>query len=142
MVEQQTIQPAQGKGAVGGGQGRLDFKLRRGLDLPITGAPDQAIEDGPAITSCALIGADYLGLKPRMQVAEGDRVRLGQPLFADRRFEDVVYTAPAGGRVRAVNRGPRRVLESVVIDIDEQDEPIAFSRYQAEELEGLEAEDA
>lgn len=114
------------------------FKLKKGLDLPITGAPEQRIEDGPAVSSCAVVGADYLELKPKMLVAEGDRVRLGQPLFSDRRYEGVVYTAPAGGRIRAINRGARRVLESVVVDIDEEEEPVAFARYEAGELQNLE----
>ena len=131
------MQPSSGNGSGGDGQGRLDFKLKKGLDLPIAGAPDQRIEDGPTVASCALIGLDHLGLKPKMQVAEGDRVKLGQPLFADRRFEGIVYTAPAGGKVRAVNRGPRRVLESVVIDIDEQEEPVDFDRCEPAEIERL-----
>ena len=128
-----------GKSAVAGsGQGGLHFKLRKGLDLPITGAPDQQIEEGIARTSCAVIGADYMGLKAKLQVAEGDRVQQGQPLFTDRRFDAVQYTAPIGGTVRAINRGQRRVLESVVIDPDDKDDPIEFSRVDAEAIGGLE----
>lgn len=115
----------------------FSFKLKKGLDLPIAGAPEQRIEDGPPVTSCAVVGADHLGLKPKLQVAEGDRVHLGQPLFSDRRFDRVLYTAPAGGTVRAINRGARRVLESIVIDIDEQDQPLTFDRCGAEEIAGL-----
>lgn len=137
MVGHQAMQPSKNNGSGGHDRGRIDFKIKKGLDLPIAGAPDQRIEDGPAIASCALIGLDHLGLKPKMEVAEGDRVKLGQPLFADRRFEGVVYTAPAGGIVRAINRGPRRVLESVVIDIDEQEEPVDFARCAAPEIDRL-----
>lgn len=126
------------RSSAGSGQGGLSFRIKKGLDLPIAGAPDQRIEDGPAVSSCALIGADYLGLKPRMVVAEGDRVRLGQPLFSDRRFDGVLYTAPAGGTVRAIHRGARRVLQSVVIDLDETEDPVAFAQYDAESIGGLE----
>ena len=73
-----------------------------------------------------MIGTDYVGLKPKMLVEEGDIVRLGQPLFADKRHEGVVMTAPAGGRIQAINRGARRVLESVVIEIDETADAVAF----------------
>ena len=118
-------------------QSQLDFKIKKGLDLPIAGAPDQQIEDGPAIVSCALIGADHLDLKAKLLVAEGDQVRLGQPLFADRRFDSVLYTAPAGGTVRAINRGARRVLQSVVIDLDDEDDPVAFTQVDAEAIDGL-----
>ncbi len=114
-----------------------DFALSKGLDLPITGAPEQKIEDGPEVASCALVGADHVGLKPGMQVEAGERVKLGQPLFIDKRFEGVVYTAPAGGTVRAVNRGARRVLQSVVIDIDEGAEAVAFAKCSADGLDRL-----
>lgn len=131
------MQPSDKNSAAGSG---LTFKISKGLDLPIAGAPDQRIEDGPPVVSCALIGADYLGLKPKMLVAEGDQVRQGQPLFEDRRFEGVVFTAPAGGTVRAINRGARRVLESVVIDIDEAVEPVEFEAHDPEAIDRLEPE--
>lgn len=114
-----------GAGTVGG---RVDIEIRKGLDLPITGAPDLSIEEGPAAASCAVIGTDYIGLKPKMLVEEGDTVSLGQPLFADKRFDGVVVTAPAGGRVQAINRGARRVLESVVIEIDEGADAVTFDQ--------------
>lgn len=95
------------------------IKLKRGLDLPIAGQPSQAISEGPAIRTVALVGADYPGLQPTMKVAEGDRVVLGQPLFADKKNHAVLFTAPATGRVRAINRGARRVFQSLVIDVEE-----------------------
>ena len=62
------------------------IKVRRGLDLPISGSPEQKIFDGPAIGQVALIGSDYHGLKPTMAVKEGDRVKLGQLLFTDKKM--------------------------------------------------------
>ncbi len=137
MLEPQTEQPPQGIGRGESGAEIIAFRLKKGLDLPISGAPEQKIEDGPAVTSCAVIGTDYHELKPKMMIAEGDTVRLGQTLFADRRFEGVVYTSPAGGRIRAINRGPRRVLESIVIDIDEEEDPVSFARYKAVDIPHL-----
>ena len=93
-------------------------KIKKGLDLPITGAPEQRITTGAAVTSIALIGSDYNGLKPTMQVAEGDRVSCGQALFTDKRNPGVVFTAPGSGVVAAINRGARRVLQSVVIKLE------------------------
>ncbi|GAA5523493.1 Na(+)-translocating NADH-quinone reductase subunit A [Microbulbifer aestuariivivens] len=114
-------------------------KIRRGLDLPISGAPKQAIQDGPALKTVAVLGPDYHGMKPTMAVAEGDRVKLGQLLFTDKKTEGVRYTAPASGRIAAINRGARRVLQSVVIEID-GDEAEEFSSYSADQLGGLSAE--
>ena len=57
------------------------IKLKNGLDIPIVGEPEQAILGVPSVKSVALLVCDYIGLKPSMQVAEGDRVKLGQTLF-------------------------------------------------------------
>ncbi|WP_444904952.1 Na(+)-translocating NADH-quinone reductase subunit A [Microbulbifer sp. CnH-101-E] len=111
-------------------------KIRRGLDLPISGAPEQVIHKGPAIKTVAVLGPDYHGMKPTMAVAVGDRVNLGQLLFSDKKTEGVRYTAPAAGRVVAINRGARRVLQSVVIGID-GDAAEQFQSYSVDKLSGL-----
>ena len=96
-------------------------KIKRGMDIPIQGAPQQVIEDAPAARAVALVGFDYVGMKPTMAVSEGDRVKLGQLLFSDKKTEGVLYTSPASGVVAAVNRGARRVLQSVVIEVEGDD---------------------
>jgi len=80
------------------------IKIRRGLDLPITGEPEQSVYDAPAVRSVALVGPDYHGLKPTMAVKEGDVVKKGQLLFTDKKTEGVRYTAPAAGKVTSINR--------------------------------------
>lgn len=112
------------------------INIRRGLDLPISGNPEQVISDAPAVKSVALIGPDYHGLKPTMNVKEGDKVALGQLLFTDKKNEGVKYTAPAAGVVAAINRGARRVLESVVIDI-EGDAAESFESFGIEAIPNL-----
>ncbi|MFT6286231.1 MAG: Na+-transporting NADH:ubiquinone oxidoreductase subunit A [Alcanivorax sp.] len=93
------------------------IKIKRGLDIPIQGAPDQNVEDASPARAVALVGFDYIGMKPTMAVSVGDQVKLGQLLFSDKKSEGVRYTAPAGGTVSAINRGARRVLQSVVIEV-------------------------
>jgi Na+-transporting NADH:ubiquinone oxidoreductase subunit A len=112
------------------------IKVRRGLDLPIAGAPEQLVQDGPKISQVAVVGSDYPGMKPTMAVREGDRVTRGQVLFADKKNEGVVFTAPAAGKVVAVNRGERRLFQSLVIDID-GDKAEKFKSYSAAKLSGL-----
>lgn len=105
-----------------------EFKLRKGLDLPVSGAPEQQISEGSDITSVALVGSDTLALKPRLSVQEGDEVRRGQTMLVHKDTPDAVMVAPATGVVKSVHRGPRRVLESIVIDVtDREDRGIDFS---------------
>lgn len=115
------------------------IKIRRGLDLPISGSPEQVISEAPSARSVAIIGSDYHGMKPTMAVKEGDKVKLGQLLFTDKKTEGVRYTSPASGTVSAINRGARRVLESVVIDV-EGDDAETFAKYKADEISGLDTE--
>jgi len=112
------------------------IRIKRGLDLPITGAPAQRIEAGRPVRSVAVIGFDYHGMKPTMSVQVGDRVKLGQVLFSDKKTPGVVFTAPGAGTISAIHRGEQRVLQSVVIDLEGED-AVEFARYTDGELETL-----
>lgn len=94
------------------------IKLKKGLDLPIAGTPRQLIEDGRAVEQVAVLGPDYIGMRPTMAVQEGDSVKLGQVLFEDKKNPGVAYTSPGSGKVAAINRGAKRSLQSVVIQLE------------------------
>lgn len=104
------------------------IKLNRGLDLPISGAPEQRVYDSAKSRSVAVVGFDYVGMKPTMEVQEGDKVKTGQLLFSDKKTPGVLYTAPATGTISHINRGDRRVLQSVVIEV-EDDDFVEFPTY-------------
>ena len=110
--------------------------IKKGLDLPIAGTPSQVINDGKSITKVALLGEEYVGMRPTMHARVGDEVKKGQVLFADKKNPGVVFTSPASGKVIEVNRGAKRVLQSVVIDV-EGNEQVTFNRYEADQLAQL-----
>lgn len=114
--------------------------IKKGLDLPIVGEPRQEISDGRAVSTVALIGYDYHGMKPTMLVREGDVVKKGQPVFTDKRNEGVTYTAPATGIVKAILRGKKRVFQSLVIEKQGEDE-VEFAKHTAEQIVGLGGEE-
>ncbi|MEM6727257.1 MAG: Na(+)-translocating NADH-quinone reductase subunit A [Pseudomonadota bacterium] len=97
------------------------FSFKKGLNLPVEGAPASGVLDGPEVKTVALVGADYVGLKPRLQVEEGDLVVPGSPIFAHKDTPDVFAVSPVKGRVKAINRGARRVLISVEIQVMDHD---------------------
>ncbi len=107
-----TSTPAQARGS----EVVASFKLKKGLDIPISGAPKQTIESALPVKKVAVLGCDFFGLKPTMKIAEGDRVVAGQVLFEDKKNPGVVFTAPASGTCVEINRGHKRVLQSVVIE--------------------------
>ncbi|MFU0921305.1 Na(+)-translocating NADH-quinone reductase subunit A [Kluyvera sichuanensis] len=112
------------------------IKITKGLDLPIAGLPDGQRIDDVTVTRVAVKGEEYFGLRPSMAVQEGDRVAKGQLLFEDKKIPGVRFTAPASGIVSAIHRGERRVLQSVVIDID-GDDAVTFNVYAPDALATL-----
>jgi len=119
--------------------------ITKGLDLPITGGPEQRVYEAPAASKVAVLARDYPFMKPRMRIQEGDRVQRGQVLFEDRRTEGVRFTAPAAGTVSAIHRGARRALRSVVIDLTESeregkpaaDDHFVFTSYTGRDVKDL-----
>ena len=111
------------------------IRIKKGLNIPINGSPTEEIVDSTRSRSVAILGNDYVGMKPTMLVEEGDRVKLGQALFEDKKNPGVIFTSPAGGKVESINRGDRRVLQSVVIEVEQEEEIEEFNRYSEDELD-------
>ena len=83
------------------------IKIKRGLDIPLAGAPTGELDTAVTTRAAALLGADYHGMKPTMAVQVGDVVKRGDLLFTDKKCEGVRYTSPAGGRGSGQQRVPR-----------------------------------
>lgn len=114
----------------------MHFTIKKGLDIPLSGAPTQIIDNAPAVKQVALLGSDYVGLKPTILVAEGDSVKLGQPLFIDKQNPAVPFTSPGAGTVKSINRGAKRVLQSIVIDLS-GDAAESFAQHDESALNTL-----
>ncbi len=112
------------------------INIKKGLDLPIEGAPSQVIHDGSAVKRVAVLGEEFIGMRPTMHVRVDDQVKKGQVLFVDKKNPGVKYTAPASGVVKEVNRGAKRVLQSVVIEVNGSEQE-TFASFSAGELASL-----
>jgi Na+-transporting NADH:ubiquinone oxidoreductase subunit A len=112
------------------------FKIHKGLDLQVSGAPAQEITEWRDTSAVGVLGQDYRGIAPRLLVCEGDRVGLGQALFEDRKRPLIKVTSPASGIVTVINRGDRRTLKSVIVEQDGEDEQ-AFLAHDAKGLTAL-----
>ena len=115
------------------------IKIKKGLDLPLSGAPKQVLENGNTVTSVALLGDDYIGMKPTMMVQVGDKVKLGQLLFTDKKMGNVNYTSPGAGTVTSIHRGAKRKFLSVVIELDGEDQ-VQFDSFSEEQIKNINSE--
>lgn len=92
--------------------------IKKGLDIPLAGNPDQVIHSDVSIKEVAIVGSSFNNFKPSLKVREGDKVIKGQVVLVDKKHPTISLTAPASGTVKEVNRGERRVFQSLVITVD------------------------
>lgn len=90
--------------------------IKKGYDLPLAGRPEAAFADAPEPARVCLETAEFPGIKPKVLVKEGDRVKTGQPVFLDKMDRDLVWCSPATGTVARIDFGERRFLLRLVID--------------------------
>lgn len=115
------------------------INIKKGLNLPIEGSPEQKVYDGAKVTKVAVIGDDVVGMKPTMSVQVGDKVKTGQLLFSDKKTVGVNYTSPASGEVIEVNRGEKRAFQSIVIKI-EGDDHVSFGSHKGSDVDSYNEE--
>jgi Na+-transporting NADH:ubiquinone oxidoreductase subunit A len=99
----------------------LQIRIRRGLDLPVPGAPVQSIEPARRPRSVALLGDDHPGVHLVPKVEVGDRVRAGQALAVARRNPDLRFVSPVAGRVAALHRGEARRIVALEVEVEGSD---------------------
>jgi Na+-transporting NADH:ubiquinone oxidoreductase subunit A len=102
------------------------YKIKKGLDLPISGVPSSELEDSSKISTVAVLGSDYNGLKPTMLVKVGDSVSAGQKLLEDKKNPGVYVNSPANGSISSINRGDKRRFLSIEIDCNDDVESLVF----------------
>jgi len=124
-------------------------RVRKGLDLPIAGEPEQVVDTAAQPERIALLGQDYLGMRPTMKVAVGQRVKRGEVLFEDKKMPGVVHTSPAAGTVTAIHRGARRAFLSIVVELNQaerqgrttEEDEVSFEAYSQKEIADLSGEE-
>lgn len=116
------------------------IKIKKGLNLPLSGAPQQIATQGNEPARIAILGDDYIGLKPAFEASIGDRVKTGQVLFTDRKTPNVKYTSPGSGIISKINRGARRHFLSIVLELEGNQE-LTFKSIQKSRLQSLSRSD-
>ena len=103
------------------------IKLHRGLDISLAGKAEELLVPAERAHEYALLPSDFIGVKPRPVVKEGDKVKAGDALFVNKDYPEVRFAAPVSGTVTTIERGERRKLLSIRIEADEQQEYRKFA---------------
>lgn len=118
------------------------ISIKKGIDLPISGKIENTeIHDCIPDANVAVLGDDFIGLKPTMKVAEGDKVQAGDTLFEDKKNPGVILCAPVSGTVETIERGARRRLLAVVIKPDGSNDSKIFPACDEQAINAMSRED-
>ena len=109
------------------------IKIKKGIDIHLVGEAKKEMKVyEPALY--AIKPHDFIGVVPKMHVAEGDDVKVGTVLFHDKNNESVFFTSPASGKVKAIVRGEKRVILQVIVESDGTFETIDFGKADPSKL--------
>ncbi len=116
------------------------IRLKKGHDIPLAGRPEKQLVNAGAPSCLKVRPADFCGIKPKLVVKAGDRVKRGSPLFYSKNAPDLVVTAPGSGRITNIVLGERRAIEEIVIDPDKTESFKEFERYNERSIASLSRE--
>ena len=102
------------------------IRIKKGLDIPLTGEAQLYVAKRVTAGTMAFRTSDFRGLKANAEVADGDRVIIGQPLFSDSRRPRVLFCSPACGEVVSVTRREDGFIEEVRLASDAARDHISF----------------
>jgi len=112
------------------------IKLKKGLNIKLAGTADTILDKVPGADNYAIKPTDFAGLTPRISVKQGQEVKAGEPLFFDKYYPEVFYVSPVGGTVSLINRGERRRVLEVIVDVDHSKGAIDFGKANPLALDG------
>jgi Na+-transporting NADH:ubiquinone oxidoreductase subunit A len=112
-------------------------RVKKGYHLKVVGSPSPMSQEAEQPRRLAVLPERIPFLKPRLKVAKDDRVALGSPLFEDKRNTDIQFLSPGGGHVADIRFGPRRVIQEIIIELDETEQQTEFERYSQTDIDRM-----
>ena len=109
------------------------IKIKKGIDIHLVGEAKKEVKNYEP-QFFAIKPHDFIGVIPKMHVAEGDEVKVGTVLFHDKKSEGIFFTSPVSGKVKAIVRGEKRVILQVVVESDGKYEAIDFGKADSSKL--------
>lgn len=114
------------------------IRLKKGFNINLAGKPQPKVAEVEMADTYAIKPTDFFGLyMPKPVVKEGDTVKAGSPLFHDKRFESVLFTAPVSGEVIEIKRGEKRKLLEIKILADKKMEFESFKKYSVSDIQNI-----
>ncbi|MCP4692101.1 MAG: hypothetical protein GY859_28910, partial [Desulfobacterales bacterium] len=119
----------------------IPVRIKKGYNIPIEGEPSNDLYVLEKPSHVAALPDRIPFVKPRLLVRKGDAVRVGTPLFEDKRNPDLKFASPGGGEVVRIEFGARRVIREIVIRLDEKEKSETFQTMTDAALDAANRDD-
>lgn len=94
------------------------IQIRKGLNIKIKGSAEQKIHETGLSTFFAIKPEDFPGLTPKLLVKEGQAVKVGTPVFYDKKNEAIKFVSPVSGTLKEIVRGAKRKILAITFESD------------------------
>ena len=113
------------------------ININKGHDIQLSGVPNNNIANIKQSKTLAILPMDFLGVKPKLLVEEGDEVKTGSPLFFNKLRPVVKWASPGTGKIKEIEYGPRRVIKKIELLLSDKQECVEHKKYKNSDIIGL-----
>ena len=113
------------------------ININKGHDIQLSGVPNNNIANIKQSKTLAILPMDFLGVKPKLLVEEGDEVKTGSPLFFNKLRPVVKWASPGTGKIKKIEYGPRRVIKKIELLLSDKQEYVEHKKYKNSDIIGL-----
>ena len=119
-----------------------DINIKKGHNIQIAGEPSDSVLTFDPLKQVAIHPYEFKGIKPKLMVKEGDKVKCGQPIFSSKSNEDISFPSIGGGTISKIEYGERRRIETILIDLSDEEETNTQQSFSLEDIDSLSTETA
>jgi Na+-transporting NADH:ubiquinone oxidoreductase subunit A len=113
------------------------IRVKNTYDLRLTGQPSNRVRKASVGKTVSVLPTTIPLIKPKMAVKAGDTVKVGTPLFYDKRDENIKFLSPGAGTIREIVYGPRRCVDQVIIDLSSEESFETFEKVSIAQLKKM-----
>ena len=92
------------------------IQIKKGANLKIIGEASKILKKNISPSVFSIKPTDFFGLIPKLIVKEGDKVKVGTPLFYSKENPEITIVSPVSGSIKSIIRGAKRKILELIID--------------------------
>lgn len=110
------------------------IKIKKGLQIPLLGKSEEVHRGELTSEFVRVCPEDFQGIIPKLKVKVDDTVKAGQALFFSKSHPEMLFVSPIGGKVTGIERGAKRRILNITIQVDRQAGAVDFGKKDVDKL--------